>query len=193
VLSNAVYRKSLVISNAAKKGRCQLLTAWGLLEFLAKQNLTHFSFRLAESTAGEIVNLMAVDTQKFVEVMPYIGMVWSAPIQIAIAAYMLYQTLGASVFAGIGVLLLVFPINGVIATLARKYQMQQMKLKDQRIKLTNEVLSGIKVLKLYAWEKSYEEQINEIRDKELVLLRRAALLNSVTMFTFQCAPFLVNF
>ena len=146
----------------------------------------------AESTVGEIVNLMSVDTQKFVEVMPFVGMVWSSPIQIAISIYMLYNTLGGAVFAGLGILLLLIPINGFVATLSRKYQMEQMKLKDQRIKLTNEVLSGIKVLKLYAWEPSYEHQIDEIRKQEIVLLRKAAFLNCSTVFSFQCAPFLVS-
>jgi ATP-binding cassette subfamily C (CFTR/MRP) protein 1 len=97
------------------------------------------------------------------------------------------------VFAGLAILLLLIPLNGVVATYARKYQMEQMKLKDKRIRLTNEVLSGIKVLKLYAWETSYEQEIQSIRDKELVLLRKAAYLNSSTIFSFQCAPFLVSY
>ena len=30
-----------------------------------------------------------------------------------------------------------------------------MKAKDKRIKIMNEILNGMKVLKLYAWEKPY--------------------------------------
>jgi ATP-binding cassette subfamily C (CFTR/MRP) protein 1 len=136
---------------------------------------------------------MSVDTQKFMEVMPFLTFVWSSPIQIGISIWMLYNTLDSSVFAGLAILLLLIPLNGVVATYARKYQMEQMKLKDKRIRLTNEVLSGIKVLKLYAWETSYEQEIQSIRDKELVLLRKAAYLNSSTIFSFQCAPFLVSY
>lgn len=68
-----------------------------------------------------------------------------------------------------------------------------MKLKDHRIKLMNEILSGIKVLKLYAWEESFMEKINEIRDKELVVLRSAAYLNAFSAMTWFCAPFIVSF
>jgi len=135
---------------------------------------------------------MSVDTQKFVEVMPFIGMLWSAPIQIIVSIIMLYNTLGSPVFAGVAILILLVPLNGFVATVSRNYIMAQMTLKDERIKLTNEVLSGIKVLKLYAWEPSYEKQIDAIRQKELVLLRKAAYLNVSTVFTFQVAPFLVR-
>lgn len=47
-----------------------------------------------ELTLGEIVNLMAVDAQRFTELMAYINLVWAAPLQIILALYFLYQTLG---------------------------------------------------------------------------------------------------
>ncbi|KAJ8918531.1 hypothetical protein NQ315_013035 [Exocentrus adspersus] len=56
----------------------------------------------------------------------------------------------------------------------------------------NEVLSGIKVLKLYAWEPSFESQILKIRNKEINVLKQAAYLNAGTSFIWSCAPFLVT-
>jgi glutamine cyclotransferase len=67
-----------------------------------------------------------------------------------------------------------------------------MTLKDQRIKLMNEVLGGIKVLKLYAWELSFKDKVNEIRDKELQTLKKYSYLGAVGTFTWTCAPFLVS-
>jgi hypothetical protein len=55
------------------------------------------------------------------------------------------------------------PINALIWNVMRSYQKQQMTFKDIRINLINEILSGIKVIKLYAWEKSLLEKISEIR------------------------------
>ena len=48
-----------------------------------------------------------------------------------------------------------------------KYNTKQMTLKDERVNLITEILNGIKVLKLYAWEKSFIEKIGEIRHKEI--------------------------
>ncbi|XP_055375696.1 multidrug resistance-associated protein 1 isoform X7 [Condylostylus longicornis] len=163
-LINAIYRKALVISNSAKK----------------------------ESTVGEIVNLMAVDAQRFMDLTTYLNMIWSAPLQIGAALYFLYDILGPSVFAGLAVMIILIPINGVIANKIKDLQIRQMKNKDDRVKLMNEVLSGIKVLKLYAWEPSFEEQVLEIRNKEIDVLKKTAYLNAGTSFLWSCAPFLVS-
>ena len=48
--------------------------------------------------------------------------------------------------------------------MGRKYQLEQMKAKDKRVKLMNEILGGVKVLKLYGWEPSFMKQVLDIRD-----------------------------
>ena len=35
---------------------------------------------------------------------------------------------------------------------------------DRRVKLTSEVIAGIKAIKLYAWEQPYQERILHIRE-----------------------------
>jgi len=52
---------------------------------------------------------------------------------------------GPSVFAGLGVMILLIPINGVLANTTKKLQLKQMKYKDKRVKMMNEILSGMKV------------------------------------------------
>lgn len=71
-------------------------------------------------------------------------------------------------------------------------QVEQMQHKDSRIKLMNEILSGIKVLKLYAWELSFQEKVLEIRKNELSILKKAAYLNALSTFAWVSAPFLVS-
>ncbi|XP_066498772.1 multidrug resistance-associated protein 1 [Hoplias malabaricus] len=159
----AVYRKALVITNAARR----------------------------TSTVGEIVNLMSVDAQRFMDLITYINMIWSAPLQVILALYFLWQNLGPSVLAGVAVMVLMVPVNAVIAMKTKAYQVAQMKSKDNRIKLMNEVLNGIKVLKLYAWELAFRDKVSTIRESELRVLKKAAYLGAVSTFTWVCAPFLV--
>uniref|UniRef100_A0A2K5U2M2 ABC-type glutathione-S-conjugate transporter n=1 Tax=Macaca fascicularis TaxID=9541 RepID=A0A2K5U2M2_MACFA len=128
-----IYRKALVITNSVKRA----------------------------STVGEIVNLMSVDAQRFMDLAPFLNLLWSAPLQIILAIYFLWQV-------------------------------KQMKLKDSRIKLMSEILNGIKVLKLYAWEPSFLKQVEGIRQGELQLLRTAAYLHAISTFTWMCTPFLVT-
>ena len=62
-----------------------------------------------------------------------------------ICLYMLYELLGNSIFAGIGCMLLGPPISFVTGYFEEKLRTKSMEVKDERIKVMNEVLSGIKV------------------------------------------------
>ncbi|NXJ08863.1 MRP3 protein, partial [Odontophorus gujanensis] len=162
-ITGVIYRKSLVITNSAKRS----------------------------STVGEIVNLMSVDAQRFMDLMMFLNMLWSAPLQTCLALYFLWQALGPSVLAGVAVMVLLIPFNSAVAIKTRAFQVEQMRYKDSRIKLMNEILGGIKVLKLYAWEPSFSEKVLEIRKNELRVLKKSAYLNSLSNFAWISSPFLV--
>ena len=135
---------------------------------------------------------LTVDAQRFVDLLPFINLVWSAPLQIIIAMSLLYRELGASVFAGLGVMILLLPLNGIFAAIQRKFHIKQMAQKDERVKIMNEVLNGIKVIKLYAWEFSFMDTIFKIRNKEIKKLLQIAYFGCVTTFFWTTAPFLVS-
>lgn len=99
---------------------------------------------------------------------------------------------GPSVLAGLAVMIILIPINGYIAGIQKKLQINQMKHKDSRVKLMNEILNGMKVLKLYAWEPSFESQVLDVRKKEIKVLKKAAYLNAGTSFIWTCTPFMVS-
>ena len=88
-------------------------------------------------------------------------------------------------------MILMIPANSVVASKMKKYQREQMQNKDKRTKLMDEVLNGIKVLKLYAWESSFSYKLLRIRDTEIKSLKKAAYMNAFTTFLWTCAPFLV--
>jgi len=90
------------------------------------QALTMSNEARRTTTVGEIVNLMSVDAQRLQDATGYLWMTWSAPLQIAIAVAMLWSLLGAAVLAGLAVMVLVIPVNGVIATIARKLQVSSV-------------------------------------------------------------------
>lgn len=163
-LMAAVYKKALIMSNDTRQ----------------------------ESTVGETVNLMSADAQRFNDVTNFIHLLWSCPLQIALSIYFLWLELGPSVLAGLAVMILMAPINALLATKSRDLQAKNMKLKDKRMKIMNEILNGIKVLKLYAWEPSFETMILAIREQELQLMRKFAYLSSISTFIFNAAPALVS-
>ena len=49
-----------------------------------------------------------------------------------------------------------------------------LRVTDKRIKLTNELLQGIRAIKSYNWETPFADQLRHIRDEELRGLQNAA-------------------
>uniref|UniRef100_A0A8C5H3J6 ABC-type glutathione-S-conjugate transporter n=1 Tax=Gouania willdenowi TaxID=441366 RepID=A0A8C5H3J6_GOUWI len=158
-----VYRKSLVINSAARR----------------------------TCTVGEIVNLVSADTQKLMDFVVYFNAVWLAPIEIALCLFFLWQHLGPSALAGIATVILIFPLNGFIAK--KRSKLQVMLFMDGRIKLMNEILNGIKILKFYAWEKAFLEQVLGYREKELKALKKSQILYSISIVTFSHYFFQIAF
>uniref|UniRef100_A0A3Q3GZE6 ABC-type glutathione-S-conjugate transporter n=1 Tax=Labrus bergylta TaxID=56723 RepID=A0A3Q3GZE6_9LABR len=160
-----VYRKSLVINSTSRR----------------------------TCTVGEIVNLVSADTQKLMDFVVYFNAVWLAPIEIALCLFFLWQHLGPSALAGIATVILIFPLNGFIAKKRSKLQEIQMKFMDGRIRLMNEILNGIKILKFYAWEKAFLEQVLGQREKELKALKKSQILYSISIASFNSSSFLIAF
>lgn len=68
----------------------------------------------------------------------------------------------------------------------------QMKFTDSRIKLMNEILGGVKILKFYSWEEAFLQRVNILRDSELNALRTSQILYSVSLASFNSSSFLVG-
>jgi hypothetical protein len=66
-----------------------------------------------------------------------------------------------------------------------------MLIKDQRIKMTNEILNGIRVLKLYAWEMAFIRSITNIREIELGYIRKKAIIGAISNILWTFTPILV--
>lgn len=164
-LMTCIYKKALTISNSARRQR----------------------------TVGEIVNLMSVDADRFRPLLEFLHISWAAFIQISIAIFLLYQELGYSALAGVLVLLLVMPFNTMVSTRMEKSQKKQMKRKDERVKSMNEILNGMKVIKLYAWEQAFMDIVLKLRTLEIKHIRRIAYFNALFSFMWVITPILVSF
>ncbi|KAH0538245.1 hypothetical protein FGG08_005164 [Glutinoglossum americanum] len=164
-LTTAIYQKSLRLSNEG---------------------------RAAKST-GDIVNLMAVDTQRLHDLTQYGQQVWSAPLQIVLCMASLYHLVGLSMLAGIGAMIIMIPVNGLIARFMKTLQKEQMKNKDARTRLMTEILNNMKSIKLYAWGAPFMSKLNYIRnDQELKTLRKIGAAQAFFNFAWSSTPFLVS-
>lgn len=142
-----------------------------------------------ESTTGEMINIMQINTQTLLEIIPFLNLVWSAPLQIAICILMLWQYLQAASFTSVVVIILCLPLNALVSKALFAVSKKKLRVQDKRVKLTNEMISGIKVIKLNAWEFSFQELIEKLRLEEMGFLKRKAVYVALITFISGCMSF----
>ena len=122
--------------------------------------------------------------------MPIINLTWIAPLQMALYLYFMHLEIGSAIFVGLGIFLIAIPLNILIAKKAEKFQTKQMEYKDHRMKIMNEILGGIRVIKLQGWECSFINNVQEIRGSEEKEMRKFAWVDVFTSLTFSMLPYL---
>uniref|UniRef100_A0A670Y284 ABC-type glutathione-S-conjugate transporter n=1 Tax=Pseudonaja textilis TaxID=8673 RepID=A0A670Y284_PSETE len=152
-ITGLVYRKILVLSNAAKNS----------------------------TSVGEIVNLVSVDVQKLMDLIIYFNGTWLAPIRIVICFVFLWQLLGPPALSAVIIFLVLLPLNFGISKKRSQLQETQIKYKDSRARLTSTILSDMKVLKLHGWEKKLMSKVLGIRTQELQALKTSQFLFSASL------------
>ncbi|KAF9357739.1 Canalicular multispecific organic anion transporter 2 [Mortierella sp. NVP85] len=155
-LVNMIYRKALKLSPAARQSQ----------------------------TPGDIHNHMSVDAERWSEVLQFLPMWGSIPLEICIALWLLYRQLGWSAMAGLGTILVVSPFQAWIAAFFEKAKEQKLDAMDNRIRLTSELMSNMKIVKLYGWESSFRDKVTTYRNRELTILRKIG-----TAFSFMTIMF----
>ena len=73
---------------------------------------------------------------------------------------LLIRTVGVGpALVGLGTQLAFIPLQNHLAAVSGRIRRDMVKDTDERVKLTNELLQSIRVVKLYAWESPMEKRI----------------------------------
>nr|APD26530.1 ATP-binding cassette transporter subfamily C member 1 X7 protein [Brachionus koreanus] len=117
----------------------------GLMSLVYKKSLRLSPSARKSTTVGEMTNLITTNTQTFEScVFHLIGLI-STPLQIFISTWMLYKYLGYATFFGLASMLFFLPLNAFFAKKSKKIRRDKYKIQDNRIKMMNEILSGIRL------------------------------------------------
>uniref|UniRef100_A0A1I7XI47 ABC transporter domain-containing protein n=1 Tax=Heterorhabditis bacteriophora TaxID=37862 RepID=A0A1I7XI47_HETBA len=123
---------------------------------------------------ARIINLATVDTEALVDAALYVHFAWSSLFEIVLALIFLYFTIGSPFLAAVIIVIIYAPLNFLCSRLIRSLQ----------------ILNGMKVVKLYAWEEPFEAEINRLRNEEVKLLTRSTLVSRVLQEINSVAPLL---
>uniref|UniRef100_A0A7N8X5Y9 ATP-binding cassette, sub-family C (CFTR/MRP), member 8 n=1 Tax=Mastacembelus armatus TaxID=205130 RepID=A0A7N8X5Y9_9TELE len=143
---------------------------------------------MGELTVAQICNLVAIDTNQLMWFFFLCPNLCAMPVQIVVGVIMLYYLLGISALIGATVIAVLAPVQYFVATKLSHTQKSTLEYSSERLKKTNELLRGIKLLKLYAWEHIFCDSVEETRCKELTSLQAFALYTSISIFMNAAIP-----
>ncbi|KAJ4802620.1 ABC transporter C family member 5 [Rhynchospora pubera] len=143
-------------------------------------------------TSGEIVNYMAVDVQRIGEFAWYMHDTWILPLQIALAMFNLYRSVGLACIASFLTTILSILLTVPLANLQEKFQDSLMEAKDERMRKTSECLKSMRVLKLQAWDERFRAILEEMRSVEFRWLRKSLYTQALVTFIFWGSPIFVS-
>ena len=141
--------------------------------------LTASSTARGASSTGEVINIMSNDTTQIQRFLQFIGVTLVAPFQIVIAIYLIYVQIGDATWVGVAFMILLAPMNGVVFAQISKLRKKVLTYSDSRVRLVSEILGGIRILKFYAWEDAFKNQIDKFRGKEMKALTRMAYVIAI--------------
>uniref|UniRef100_A0A4W3IME5 ATP-binding cassette, sub-family C (CFTR/MRP), member 8 n=1 Tax=Callorhinchus milii TaxID=7868 RepID=A0A4W3IME5_CALMI len=150
--------------------------------------LSTSNMSMGEMTMGQICNLVAIDTNQLMWFFFLSPNLWAMPVQIIVGVILLYYLLGISALIGATVIAVLAPVQYFVATKLSQAQRSTLEYSSERLRKTNEMLRGIKVLKLYAWEHIFHNSVEETRRKELTSLKSFALYTSISIFMNAAIP-----
>jgi ATP-binding cassette, subfamily C (CFTR/MRP), member 1 len=133
----AANHHSRIISLTGNRIRSSLTNA------IFKKSLKLTSKSRLKANIGEIINLIQVNTQVFIDLASTIHMIVLAPIQVILGIVLLSYYFGIAAVIAFAVMLAFLPLGIYFSFLQNKYETRKIEIKDKRIKLINDVLNGM--------------------------------------------------
>ncbi|XP_012625198.2 ATP-binding cassette sub-family C member 4 isoform X2 [Microcebus murinus] len=139
---------------------------------------------LGKTTTGQIVNLLSNDVNKFDQVTIFLHFLWAGPLQAVAVTALLWMEIGISCLAGMAVLIILLPLQSCFGKLFSSLRSKTATFTDARIRTMNEVITGIRIIKMYAWEKSFADLIANLRRKEISKVLSSSYLRGMNFASF---------
>ncbi|XP_021196505.3 ATP-binding cassette sub-family C member 4 isoform X1 [Helicoverpa armigera] len=135
---------------------------------------------LAQTTAGQVVNLLSNDVNRFDYAFIYTHFIWLLPLQVIVVCYLIYLKIGYAAIVGvIGIVLQTIPVQSYMSKLAARLRMRTACKTDERVRIMDEIINGMQVIKMYAWEKPFEQVVALARKNEIKCITSASYLRGV--------------
>ena len=131
-----------------------------------------------KNTRGKIINSISSDLE-LLELAFFTVFFWCIPFSLMVAMLIISHTFGNVGLIGIGISAMHIPIVICVGGIMTNYRKKSNQLGDERVKLTENLIEGIKIMKLYGWELPYLDSIFQKRKAEINQQTIVANLNGI--------------
>ncbi|KAF5294184.1 hypothetical protein FQR65_LT10895 [Abscondita terminalis] len=135
--------------------------------------------KLDGSTIGQAVNLMSNDVNRCDRAALHFHTLWVCPVQAAMIILILYYILGLTSTLGIFIMIMFIPCQMILAKKTSDLRFSTAVTTDKRIRTMNEIICGIQVIKVYAWEKYFIKIVKAIRRLEIRYVRTTTFIKGI--------------
>ncbi|KAF9930603.1 hypothetical protein FBU30_000306 [Linnemannia zychae] len=108
-------------------------------------------------------------------------------------SFYIHQLLGWSFLAGVFTIVAFIPFQSWRAKVFEGLEEDRLKATDERVRLTTEVLSSIKIVKLYGWEAAFKRKVLGARAEELKVNKKIGALEAIMSLVFASTSTIVTF
>lgn len=154
------------------------LSRSSLIACIYQKSLTLSNKSRLSYTNGKITNLMSTDTFRIDFAAGYAHMMWTSIIQMLVILVILLVNIGASALAGFGLLVITTPVMARVVAHVAKKRTLSTKYTDGRVRLMQEILASMRIIKFYAWENSFVKKVHDLRIQEMRLVQAMLIYRS---------------
>ncbi|XP_076234372.1 ATP-binding cassette sub-family C member 5-like [Calliopsis andreniformis] len=143
---------------------------------------------LGSKNTGEIINLFTNDSQRLFDVIIYGPMIITGPIVITCGIIYILWFFSPLALCGTLAFLMFYPCQYLISRAVGHYRSKTVVIADTRVKLMNEILECIKLIKMCSLEKYFSRKLLETRKAEEYWLHKTVYLQSLAISLTPAVP-----
>lgn len=144
-----------------------LLNQYQIFIFFSLQILRLSKDALSKFSEGQVINLVSNDVQRlewdtvrnfFFGVISFL--------ELLAGTFLLVYLIGWQTLMGVIFIFLLLPYFGSLSFASASLRLRSAEASDKRISLINQVIAGIRAIKINAWEDVFREKIKDTRRQE---------------------------
>ncbi|XP_030838402.1 multidrug resistance-associated protein 5 [Strongylocentrotus purpuratus] len=148
---------------------------------------------LQQHSVGEIVNICANDSQRLFNVCVVGNFLISSPALLLATLITTQFIVGSGALIGtLATFILFVPMQVMAGKTISKIRIQCIEIIDVRVQKMHELVTYIKLIKMYAWELPFAKSIKALRRQEKSHLEKAGMLQSFSLSNVPIIPSLAS-